>query len=50
MEPKCFQNGSSLEPQDRIDKYRLGKDREVSLSTDVDAQPRFDYQSVIKRL
>lgn len=47
MEPERFQNGSNLEPQIRLGKIRLDKDRVDSLSADADAQPRFDYQAVV---
>lgn len=50
LEPERFQNGSNLEPQIRLGKIRLDKDRVDSLSADADAQPRFDYIDIKSKL
>ena len=42
----CIQPVYKMDTEDRLGKDRLGKDKDI-LSTDVDARPRFDYQSVI---
>ena len=43
----CIQPVYKMDTEDRLGKDRLGKDKDI-LSTDVDARPRFDYQSVKK--
>lgn len=46
MDTECFQDVSKLETQNRLDKNRLGKNRDI-VSTSVDSRPSFDYQAVI---
>ena len=46
MDTNCIQPVYTLDTEVRLGKDRLSKDN-ISLSTEVDAQPRFDYQSVI---
>ena len=46
MTTKCQPNDNQMSAQNKINKSKVNKNKDI-LSTDVDAQPRFDYQSVI---